>query len=319
MTVTVEATGPSAQLANVELRQLRYFLAVAEELSFRRAAGRLYVTQPTVSRQVVQLEHQLGARLFERDKRGVRLTPAGSILLERASAAVAMLERSLADARSAAQPARATLRVGYVLRDAASVTPLLDAFRVQRADVWLQDRQLSTPDQVDALWRRQLDVGFVRGTVDGRFTTMRIRLAPRALGVALPRRHALTRSERVPLGALAGQCLLMPSRLAQPGHWCRVIALCRAAGFEPEIVECDGVDDATGAALIPMVAAGRGVCLLTCAVPRRAAAVVVRAVEPPLVRVDLTLAWRAGDRSPLVEAFTDMAAGTAPRPNQGRR
>jgi DNA-binding transcriptional LysR family regulator len=102
--------GGCALLANVELRQLRYFMAIAEELHFRRAAERLYVTQPALSRQIAQLEHEIGVRLFHRNRRRVELTLAGSVLLDSLRQAFVQLEHSLANARWADQHGRFALQ-----------------------------------------------------------------------------------------------------------------------------------------------------------------------------------------------------------------
>jgi DNA-binding transcriptional LysR family regulator len=109
--VDVSPPPRGASLANIELRQLRYFIAVAEELHFRRAAERLYVTQPALSRQIAQLEHEIGVRLFERNRRRVELTLAGSVLLDSLRETFVQLERSLANARWTGQHGSIALQV----------------------------------------------------------------------------------------------------------------------------------------------------------------------------------------------------------------
>lgn len=131
-------------LVNVELRQLRYFIAVAEELHFRRAAERLYVSQPAISRQIAQLEHRIGVRLFERDRRRVELTPAGSVFLRNLREALVQLERSLANARWVGQkadlPSPADVRPADVRTLHQSSTPSAIAFPTASARRMLRRR-----------------------------------------------------------------------------------------------------------------------------------------------------------------------------------
>ena len=124
--VTHVGSGRCALLVNVELRQLRYFIAVAEELHFRRAAERLYVTQPAISRQIALLEHEIGVRLFERNRRRVELTPAGSVLLDNLREVLVQLDRSLAEARWTGQQALLALQLGCDPSDVCTLLPVLD-------------------------------------------------------------------------------------------------------------------------------------------------------------------------------------------------
>src|SRR3954469_11296881 len=151
----------------MELRHLRYFVAVAEELHFGRAAQRLHIQQPPLSRQIQQLELELGFPLFERSRRRVELTPAGSALLGRARQVFDALDVAVHDARSASIGQTGRLVVGYPSSLAYSgLTELLREFRTRFPSVELMLRELPPGDQIEALKSGSLDVGFVRTSLD---------------------------------------------------------------------------------------------------------------------------------------------------------
>ncbi len=294
----------------VELRHLRYFVAVAEELHFRRAAERLYVTQPALSRQIAQLEHELGIQLFKRDRRRVELTRAGKVLLEDVRSTLVRLEQSLANARWAHGATDHVLRVGFPPSQAAVVRPLLDTFRSRQPDIWLEEHCLSSKAQVAALRDAALDVGFVHGPVDGERLTAAPLQGP-ALTVALPSAHRLSRIDEVPFGALASERLILPSQRRQPDYWDRVLVWCRAALVTPELVPLEESQPFLLSVVLPKVAAGDGICLLPTAAPTvTPPGVTFRPVRLPSADVGLAVVWRTNAVSPLVEDFVGTALET---------
>jgi DNA-binding transcriptional LysR family regulator len=294
----------------VELRHLRYFVAVAEELHFRRAAERLYVTQPALSRQIAQLEHELGIPLFKRDRRRVELTQAGKVLLEDVRSTLVRLEQSLANARWAHGATDHVLRVGFPPSQANVVRPLLDTFRNRQPDVWLEEHCLSSKAQVAALRDAALDVGFFHGPVDDELLTA-VPLQGPALTVALPSAHRLARIDEVPFGALASERLILPSQRRQPDYWGRVLAWCRAALVTPELVPLEESQPFLPSIVLPKVAAGEGIWLLPTAAPTvTPPGVTFRPVRLPSAGVDLAVVWRTNAVSPLVEDFVGTALET---------
>src|SRR6201999_2673257 len=148
----------------MELRHLRYFLAVADERHFGRAAVRLHMAQPPLSRQIQALESELGLQLFQRSRRSVELTPAGAVFLEGTRRVFNELERITREAQRASRGEIGRIAVGYLSSLAYSgLTRLLRAFREQSSGVDVVLRELSPADQLDAIKQGRLDVGFVRG------------------------------------------------------------------------------------------------------------------------------------------------------------
>jgi DNA-binding transcriptional LysR family regulator len=262
----------------VELRHLKYFVAVAEELHFRRAAERLYVAQPAVSEQIRKLEAELGVALFERTNRSVILTDAGSAMLDEARRVLHQADIAQRAARSARDQAGARLRLGYVpdalptsvlraLQQLASASP--------RVDVSLETG--STLSLVDAVRDRRLDavVTGLPTPSNGLRTTS---LGRQRVVAALPGQHALAFDPGLTLERLAPQRLVMLPRVANPAFHDAVIALCRDAGLSPTLVEA--AEPRVESVLLAVVA-GAGAALLPASVVERYVTPGVRLVELP--------------------------------------
>jgi DNA-binding transcriptional LysR family regulator len=295
----------------VELRQLRYFVAVAEELHFRRAAERLLLTQPALSHQIARLEHQLGVRLLERDRRSVALTPAGATLLEGARRALFQVEQAIAAARWRSGITSHALRLGYPSYAARAVHWILSAFRERHPELWVDEHQLQSQRIRTALLDRSLDVGFVNLPVGDEVATMA--LVPERLTVVLPSNHPLATRDRIPLARLANQSFLMADAGSTPSYHAAITACCQQANFVPNILSPDTHGPVTLQTLADEVADGRGVLLLLGDVPRPVLPeVVCRPADLPPAALRLTLAWRGDDQSPSVEAFTGIVKANSP-------
>lgn len=295
----------------MELRHLRYFVAVAEELHFGHAAARLHIAQPPLSQQIRALEEEIGARLFARSSRSVRLTPAGAAFLTEARG---VLER-------AAQAARLARRIdmgeaGEVV--AGYMNPVMDAclcralaaFRRERPDVSLRLRELPTPAQLDELRAGRLDVAFIRLVEGGReLRGLRTRLvACEPYVLALPEGHPLLALDVVPLASAARLPLILFPRVGMPAlHDAMTSALGRAAG---EGVALRVTQEVSGKhAALALTAAGFGASL----VPASAAdwtrkGVALRPLSSGLPRVEMAAAWREGELFAAAAALVDLAA-----------
>jgi DNA-binding transcriptional LysR family regulator len=295
----------------VELRQLRYFVAVAEELHFRRAAQRLLLTQPALSHQIARLEHQLGVRLLERDRRSVVLTAAGATLLEGARRLLHQADQTIAATRWASGVTFHALRLGYPSYAVRAIRALLNTFRERHPDVWLDEHQLQSNRVRAALLDRTLDVGFVNLPVSGALITAP--LVPERLTVLLPAAHRLASRERVPLVQLADEPFLMANASSAPGYQAAITACCQQAGFIPTTVRLEGRGSPTMDALARAVASGRGLLLLVTDVPEPVLPEVVgRPVDLSGNALRHTFAWRSDDRSPFVQAFTALVRDNSP-------
>jgi DNA-binding transcriptional LysR family regulator len=222
--------------ASVELRQLRYFVAVAEELHFGRAAERLHMSQSPLSRAIRELERELGLVLFVRTTRRVELTPAGSVLLERSRRALAEIDGAIADARRSAQPDAGVLGIGYGPFSRTVATRIAEALKRRRPELGARLDEEVTPDSLRRIAAHELTAAVVMETpAAARRHGVRIdALKDEPLLAALPESHGYAGAGAIPVGAFAAERVLLPRE--PPGQmfnaWFR--AVIRAAGFELE-------------------------------------------------------------------------------------
>ncbi len=290
-----------------ELRHLRYFLAVAQELHFGRAAARLGIAQPPLSQAIRRLEARLGVELFRRTRRHVELTDAGAVLRDEARSLLdhaARVERAL---RTAEAGTAGTLRIGFVGSAAHDVLPtLLRRLRDGYPDVVVAPQELSTTAQVQAVAGGSLDAGIVRLPIAAPHVAT-LRLVEEPLVIALPDFHPLARRARLPLSALAGEPFVLWGRDRNPLFHDEVISACHAAGFSPNVVQEAGEMPT----IVGLVAAGLGVSLVPASMERvRSDGVAYRPVRGRPVRIALALAWRRDDPPALVRNLIAVARRT---------
>jgi DNA-binding transcriptional LysR family regulator len=295
----------------VELRHLRYFVAVGEEEHFRRAAERLHVVQPALTRQIQQLEEEIGCALFERLKRGVRLTEAGKTFLEEARRLLSELERSIDRTRLVAQGKVGRLRIGFA--DSATYSgelpALLHDFRASWPDVRVElfpSSSIATGEQVCA---QEVDVGFVYvlPTHLRALKTHSIRVEP--LVLALPHTHPLVTCKRVRLGDLQGEPFVWFPREMNPLAYDSVLATCHAAGVTLNIVQ-EGNNPTT---MLSLVAGGIGLSFTQqSAEKRKPDSVVLRKVEDLRLTLELSAIWREDNTAPALQKFIEILSGRVP-------
>lgn len=288
----------------MELRLLRSFVVLAEELHFGRAAKMLNISQPPLSSQIAQLEAELGILLLERSNRRVALTPAGAILYERARENLEALERSCREAVSVSRGEIGQLSIGVIGSAAYDVLPkILKPFRDAHPHIAFRFRGLTITQQLDALNRRGIDIGLLRLPVrcDGIDVHP---LEDEGLMVALRRDHPLAQQSVIAIGDLAKEPLLISSRRDAVGYYDELMTLCHRAGFTPDIA-CEAQPFST---LVGLVAAGLGIALLPEALRAiHHADVVYRPVADQMTRTAYALAVRSHDLSPAVKAFIKIA------------
>jgi len=287
----------------IELRHLRYFLAVTETLHFSRAARRLGMAQPPLSQQIKRLEQLLGHALFERTTRGVKLTPAGQLLARRARSTMEKVDEDLAQVRRLGRGEEGTLTVGFSGSVMFTELPAaIQSFRHRYPKVELRLRELVTSAQIAALLNGQIDLAFLRDgdpTEGIRITTL---LKEKYVAV-LPEAHALARRRTLSVKALEGEPFVMFARRMGPLAYDRTIACCERGGFRPNIVQ----DAPQWLTLVRLVSAGLGVTLAPACVARVAVPGVVYREVNAACRTSIDLGVKVGVESVLARNFTEIA------------
>lgn len=285
----------------MELRHLRYFVAVAEELNIRRAAERLHVSQPPLSRQIHDLEEEVGTQLFVRGQHGVQLTEAGRFFLREAKQILNQSERAVQVAQAAhrGQTGRLDLAFNGAFTDPA-FSRAIRVFRKAFPAVELSVRELLTYVQIQELLEKRIDLGYV----GLRFTDLEKELAFECvhkgeLWVALPPDHALVKQRRVALRDLAGEPFVAPPRSA-PAFREIYLNFCRSAGFSPNVVQ----EGNNPQCMLELVSAGVGVMLVP-DVFRRFVSIEVefRPLSPRLPPLEFHVAWNRSHQSPSLQMF----------------
>lgn len=293
-----------AMLRGMELRHLRYFVAVAEELSFTKAAKKLRLAQPSLTRQVRQLEDEIGVRLLDRANNRVALTEEGRVFLFDSKKLLAMCAESVAAVQRMNPGESAQLKIGYIANDHYGLLPAtLGAFRKLYPRVALNLFDMTSAEQFQALDGRKIDLGFIglRPALSGHDLLSEC-VAHDTIRVALPARHPLAKKPKVKLADLAPQFFIEMSAKTYPGAREWLIETCQSAGFAAKILqEADSEPTA-----IKFVADGLGVAFMSeqiTGLPHEG--VVFRPLAPPLRR-ESTIAWRADNPSKPLQDYIQI-------------
>jgi DNA-binding transcriptional LysR family regulator len=287
----------------MELRHLRYFVAVGEEQHFGRASRRLRVAQPALSRQIQDLEEEIGFKLFERLPRGVKLNPAGKLFLEDARRILQEVNDAAARAARVAHGRSGTLRVGFTENASwrGVVPDSFRRFREQQPDAELQLYPVASLDQLEAIRSGRLDAGFVNFMPKADPELDQLAVADQHVELALPKRHPLARLKKLRLLDLAEAAFVWFPRWASPAFYDQMMAACYRGGLKsPRIVQ-EGLNEAT---ILSLVSTGLGVgWVLGTARWRCPETVVVLPVVDLNMPLTLALAWRRDNASPLLANF----------------
>ena len=290
----------------MELRHLRYFVAVAEALHFTRAAERLGIKQPPLSLQIRQLEKELGTALFRRLTRGVQLTESGALLLAEARRILEQVERAKTRVQSLARGETGRLRVGF--GSATYFHPIvpgvIGAYRRQYPQVILAPEQSNTPRLVAGLHDGEVDVAFVRPPVSDSDGLGMELLVDEPMLVVLPTTHALAQDRSIPLAAIAEDTLILFPRPIGPGLHDSIVAACQHAGFSPVLSQ----EAPQIASIVPMVAAGFGVSIVPQSIQQiHAEGVAYLRIQGVTPRAPISLAYLRANQSVAVRNFVTVA------------
>ena len=289
----------------MQLRHLRYFVTLAEELHFGRAAEKLHISQPPLSMQIRALEDELGVMLFNRTQRHVALTQAGHALLGEARQILARVEQAVLITRRAGRGEIGELAVGFISVADYNVLPVvLREFRRRYPLVNLTLREATTDARVRDLVAGRLDVGFLLPPVaEPALESVAILREP--LIVALPEKHPLAmKPGKLALEKLKDAPFILFPRPNAPGLYDDVVSCCKAAGFSPR-VEQEAIQMQT---IISLVSAELGVALIPASLTNlRRTGVVYKALRQQSPLTEIHLAWRRGDELPALRVFVDLA------------
>jgi DNA-binding transcriptional LysR family regulator len=244
----------------MELRHLRYFVAVAEELHFTRAAQRLGIGQPPLSQQIHQLESELGVMLFHRLSRGIELTEAGQSFLTNAQSILGAAAQAKVDAQRIARGEQGVLRVGFTASASFNmfVPYAIRVFKEQYRGISLSLVEHSSPPLNDMLSQGLLDVALVRPPFSSHEDLVSNRLLEEEMLIALPANHPLAQAESLSLAQLSEEPFILYPRSVGPGIYDRIISACQTVGFSPRI----GQNAPQLASTVNLVAAGLGIAIV---------------------------------------------------------
>jgi len=290
----------------MDLRHLRYFVAVAEERHFTRAAERLGIKQPPLSLTIRQLEQELGTQLLHRLTRGVELTEAGAVLFDSARRILEQVERTKADVQSRARGETGSIQVGFAGATyfQPCVPRLILAYRELYPNVQLSPSQSNTPHLIEALRAGSVDVAFVRPPFSDGDGISTQPLVEEPMRIVLPSKHPLAGRAALPLTALAQETLILFPRSIGPGLHDSIIASCQRAGFTPTL----GLEGPQLTSIVYLVAAGFGASVVPQSIAQiHADGVAYIKIEGEAPRAPISIAYRRDDRSTTVRNFVALA------------
>jgi DNA-binding transcriptional LysR family regulator len=300
----------------MELRHLRYFVAVAEHGGFTRAAERLGIQQPPLSQQVKALELELGFKLLNRHPRGVDLTAGGAVFLEEARRILGGVNEAVRKATRVAQGMEGSLSVGFTISAAVHhlSSEILREFRKLHPGVALEYREGNAAELTEKVATGSLQAALIRAPVAKTPELVFVTLLQEDMLLALPNTHPLARrgSRPVPLLSLAGESFILVRRPGAPGMYANLIAACHRLGFSP-LIAAEVQNMLTN---LMLVAAGVGISVVPASVGNvHQKDVVYRAMgEAPGVAAPLTLVYRADGQNPATKPFLKIAKRLAGRP-----
>ncbi|QJB55115.1 LysR substrate-binding domain-containing protein [Pseudodesulfovibrio sp. zrk46] len=290
----------------MELRQIKYFIAVAEELHFGRAAERCHIAQPPLSQQIKKLEEEVGVKLLERTSRKVALTPEGNEFLRRCRDIMDRIDEAVHCIQDMSKGLEGQLHVGFIGPAALSKLPqTIRAFREANPNIRLEFSAKSTTEQLPMLRADRLDIAFVRlfGHDTSGLNTMVFLREPYVL--AIPEGHHFTDRKRVDITDLKGEPLIFNQRIAQPALYRSLIGSFHKAGFMPNIVQEVNTEQST----VALVATGLGCALVPASsAGDKRSGVTFKPLDGDLPQWEITALWKQKNETALLRKFLKVVA-----------
>jgi DNA-binding transcriptional LysR family regulator len=299
----------------MELRHLRYFITVATELHFGRAAEKLHIAQPPLSKQIQDLEKELGFDLFNRTKRSVTLTPAGQAFLIEVNQIFQQLDRAIDIGGKTSRGELGQISIGFVGSATYNILPvMLQQFRDRYPHVRIELHELTTDRQLIWLREGRIDIGLIRPPIVERDFNSKV-IFQESVVIALPIDHHLAMTESLDLAELATEPFILFPRELAPGLYDPIIAICQGAGFSPQVVqECIQMQT-----IVSLVSANMGVSILPESIQEaQRQGVVYKPIRSRSVRfaesgnvsvgklATIAIVWRSNDPSPTMNRFLEI-------------
>ncbi len=295
----------------MELRHLRYFKTVATELHFGKAAEKLHISQPPLTKQIQDLEAELEFKLFIRTNRSVVLTPAGQAFLIEVNQILQQLDRAIDIGRKTSRGELGKISIGFVGSATYNILPvMLQQFRDRYPHVQIELHELTTDRQLIWLREGRIDIGSIRPPIIDRDFVTQI-VFQESFVVALPTNHHLAILDEIDLTLLATEPFILFPRELAPGLYDPIISICQAVGFSPQVVqECIQMQT-----IVSLVSANMGISILPASIQEaQRQGVVYKPIKSQTVSVEklakISLVWRIDDRSPTVNRFLEVVLGT---------
>lgn len=288
----------------MELRHLRYFIAVAEELHFSKAAERLHIAQPPLSQQIQQLEAQLGVELFHRKtKRQVQLSEAGQVFLQEAYQLLAQLQKAIELTQKIGRGEKGQLRIGFTGLVTYNLLPvILRQFREQFPEVELMLQELTTTEQERALQDSRIHVGFAHPPLEDNTLNQKC-IQQEALIVALAETHPLAEREKISVRSLINENFIVFPRHLGSGLYDQIVSLCQQGNFSPKVTQ-EAIQMQT---IIGLVSAEMGIAIVPSSLQNfQRAGVVYRNFEEKTPLVETAIVWREEDMTPVLKEFLQV-------------
>ncbi|WP_295620664.1 LysR family transcriptional regulator [Chamaesiphon sp. GL140_3_metabinner_50] len=290
----------------MELRHLRYFSTVATELHFGRAAEKLHIAQPPLSKQIQDLESELGFELFNRTKRSVSLTPAGKGFLIEVERIFQQLDRAIDIGRKTSRGELGQISIGFVGSATYNILPvMLQQFRDRYPNVRIELHELTTDRQLVWLREGRIDLGLIRPPIVEKNLVSQV-IFQESLVVALPISHRLASVDAIDIDLLAAEPFILFSRQLAPGLYDPIIAICQAAGFSPQVVQgCIQMQT-----IVSLVSANMGVSILPASIREaQRQGVVYKPIRSNEASKEhlatMAIVWRINDNSPTMNRFLE--------------
>lgn len=288
----------------MEFRQLQYFLGVANELHFSRAAEKLFIAQPALSRQIQALEENLGVLLFERDKRNVKLTSAGEYLREEAAQVLSQLENITQRTQLIHSGEEGEIRIGHPGSAIYSVIPpLLSKLRNDFPKIKANLSEILEDDLYAYLKNYQIDVGFVREPFSDKNLSSKV-LMEESFALILPENHWITPENFINLAQVQHEPFVLPPRHAGSTYYDLLVRMCEREKFSPNVVH----ESIHGATILRLVEYNLGISIMPISY-RLSTAMRVKFIELSNIpeRTQLSMAWRKNDTNPILQNFLKVA------------